>query len=87
MHNGYIDGFNGKRCGEHFNESWLETLRLVRTSVASWRKGYREVMLRSSLGRITWARFEGVHRQRAGGADQHPSTQKNRLTLNLDSYV
>jgi putative transposase len=45
-------------------------------AVAVWRTDYNEVRPHSSLGRMPPARFAELHRQRAGDAAQHPSTQK-----------
>lgn len=42
---------------------------------ADWRIDYKEVRLRSRLGRMPLARFAEVHRQRSGDAAQSPSTQ------------
>ncbi|MBK6557418.1 MAG: IS3 family transposase [Comamonadaceae bacterium] len=75
MQNGYIESFNGKFRDEHLNESWFETLHQARNAVAVWRADYNEVRPHSSLGRIPPARFAELHRQRAGDAAQHPSTQ------------
>jgi len=57
MRSGYIEGFNGKRCGEHFNESWVKALRLARASLANWRRGYSEVRPHCSLARTAPARL------------------------------
>ena len=75
MQNGYIESFNGTLRDEHLNECWFQTLHQAREAVAIWRKDYNEVRPHSSLGRIPPARFAELHRQRAGDAAQHPSTQ------------
>ena len=75
MQNGYIENFNGKFRDEHLNEGWFQTLHQAREAAAIWRKDYNEVRPHSSLGRIPPARFAELHRQRAGDAAQHPSTQ------------
>ena len=75
MQNGYIESFNGKFRDEHLNDGWFQTLLQAREAVAIWRKDYNEVRPHSSLGRIPPARFAELHRQRAGDAAGHPSTQ------------
>ena len=74
MQNGYIESFNGKFRDEHLNESWFQTLHQARMAVAIWRTDYHEVRPHSSLGRMPPLRFAELHRQRAGDADQFPST-------------
>ena len=75
MQNGYIESFNGKFRDEHLNEGWFQTLHEAREAAAIWRKDYNAVRPHSSLGRIPPAKFAELHRQRAGDAAQHPSTQ------------
>jgi putative transposase len=50
-------------------------------AVAVWRTDYNEVRPHSSLGRIPPVRFAEQHRQRAGGAAQHPSTKNKSINL------